>query len=292
MNRVTAFFRPEYAPAAIPSLSRLALAAEVMHDAGLVELVAPQDLDRAALDGLHDPVYLEAFHRGTEPLGSSQGIAWSEAIRDATYAMLGGQLAAVDHALREGIALNLARGFHHAVRARGAGHCALNGLALVAHARPDLRVLVIDCDEHGGNGTEEFAAELGNLHSVSIFGTRFGCRGGTRSWAFHTPDAGTDFTIYRDALRATREIARDVQPGVILFQAGADCHENDPKSRARLTATQMFERDLAVFGLAADLDVPIVGLLGGGYQDPSAVAQLNANTARAAVEVTRRRMAR
>jgi len=69
------------------------------------------------------------------------------------------------------------------VPSRGSGFCPINGLALVALRMPRLRTFVVDCDERGDNGTEEFAARLPNLYTASIFGTRFGCLGGERSWA-------------------------------------------------------------------------------------------------------------
>ena len=67
-------------------------------------------------------------------------------------------------------------GFHHAHPDTGGGFCVFNGLALVAHARPTLKVAVLDCDEHGGDGTEAFAKRLINLHTFSVFGSRFGVR--------------------------------------------------------------------------------------------------------------------
>ena len=40
----------------------------------------PPPLDLTLLQGLHAEDYLDAFERGTEPLASSQGIAWSAAM--------------------------------------------------------------------------------------------------------------------------------------------------------------------------------------------------------------------
>ena len=48
--------------------------------AGLVQLREPPPLDLTLLQGLHAEDYLDAFERGTEPLASSQGIAWSAAV--------------------------------------------------------------------------------------------------------------------------------------------------------------------------------------------------------------------
>lgn len=234
------------------------------------------------LSRLHAPAYVDAFLQGIEPLASSQGIRWSEAVRDATLAMLSGQLAGARHALTHGIAMNLARGFHHAVRERGSGFCAINGLALVALAMPDKRIFVIDCDEHGGNGTEEFAANLPNLYTASVFGTRFGCLGGVRSWAYQVSVRKRGFAEYMFALGEVRALIETYQPDLILYQAGADCHRNDPKSLAGLSTSNLFNRDLIVFNMAHSLRIPLLFVVAGGYQDAPKVGRLNVNTVRAA----------
>lgn len=283
--RIPAYFRQDYAPDDVPLLARLATTAGTLERLGLVELRSPAPLAAERLSGLHDERYLHAFLHGEEPLASRQGIRWSPAVRDATLAMLGGQLAAVDAALQGGIAMNIARGFHHAVPESGSGYCPLNGLALVAHAHPTLRVMVIDCDEHGGNGTEEFAARLPNLFNVSIFGTRFGCRGGVRSWAHQVRVPEDGFERYLDALQAAEALVEAHCPDLLLYQAGADCHERDPKSLVGLSTRQLFERDLRVFRIARSRGIPLVFVVAGGYQDATRVARLNANTVRAARRV-------
>lgn len=280
--RITAFFDDRYAPANVPLLARLGATASKLARLGLVELRSPAPLPIHLLHGLHEERYLDAFLSGEEPMASRQGIRWSPAVRDATLAMLGGQFDAAEEAMQRGIAMNIARGFHHAVYASGSGFCPLNGLALLAHAWPQRKVMVIDCDEHGGNGTEEFAARLPNLYNVSIFGTRFGCRGGTRSWAFMVRPRNDGFAGYRDALHEAENIVDAHSPDLLVYQAGADCHKDDPKSLAGLTTAQLFERDVAVFSIARTRGIPILFVVAGGYQTADRVARLNANTVRAA----------
>lgn len=284
MNRLKTFYSADYAPEHARTFSRLAVASSYLQACDLVDIEEPPVLDPGLLNGLHAPSYLEAFHTGENPLASSSGLRWTPGIRDAVYAMLSGQLAAVAHAQTHGIALNLACGFHHAVYERGSGYCALNGLAFVAQQMRSLRVFVLDCDEHGGNGTEEFIARLPNLSQATIFGTRFGCFGSKRSYTYHVP-ADSDGSEYRRALDSAFQIIRSDRPDLLLYQAGADCHIDDPKSRARLTTEVMFERDRLVFRLARDLSIPIVVVVAGGYQSSDVVARLNANSVRAALGV-------
>jgi acetoin utilization deacetylase AcuC-like enzyme len=282
MSRVPAFFSEAYAPEDVPSLARLRLAARRMQRCGLVEFMQPTVLPASRLRGLHTDTYVDAFVNGTEPLASSQGLPWSERMRDATMNMLGGQLSASAYALRHGLALNLARGFHHAVPERGMGFCPINGLALVAHCHPDRKVFVIDCDEHGGNGTEEFSRILPNLYTASIFGTRFGCQGGERSWLFPVNVGTYGFEVYESALATVFDLIDRIEPDLVLYQAGADCHVRDPKGRAGLSTRHVFRRDLMVFEAMAARLIPTVFVVAGGYQSPARVAAINANTVRAA----------
>ncbi len=281
--RIRAYYSPAYAPPEEPTLARLSVAAARLNELGLVEFKVPERFDVARLNGLHSEAYVGAFLNGEEPLASSQGIAWSPAVRDAALAMLGGQLDGVAHALEHGIAMNLARGFHHAVRERGSGFCPLNGLALIAHGLPDRRIFVLDCDEHGGNGTEEFAAELPNLFNVSIFGTPFGCRGGKRSWPFQVRVKEQGFNDgYMAALKAAEHLILTHRPDLIVYQAGTDCHHADPKSRVGLSTRDLFRRDLFVFRMARTLQIPLLFVVAGGYQQAGQIARLNVNTVYAA----------
>lgn len=280
--KIPAFYAPSYAPPQVASLQRLAATAAVVGSSGMAEILAPAPLDPFLLDGLHSQRYVDAFLSGRGPLASSMGLPWTPQLRDAVLAMLGGQIASASSALKHGVAMNIAQGFHHAVFERGSSYCAINGLALLAKCMPDHRIFVIDCDEHGGNGTEEYADRLTNLYNVSIFGTRFGCRGGKRSWAFHVRDRPSGFFTYFDALRTTEALVDIHQPDLIVFQAGSDCHHRDPKSSLKLTLHELYARDFFVFQIAACRRIPIVFVVAGGYQPPARMARLNLSTLKAA----------
>lgn len=283
MRRLRVYYRSEYAPSQPFMLARLRALADSLALHPQVEMQAPQPIALSNLRGLHNEDYLDAFLHGREPLASSQGVSWTPALRDATLAMLGGQLEAAQYAFEHGIAMNVARGFHHACWARGGGFCALNGLALLAHHLPQKKIFVIDCDEHGGDGTEDFCARLPNLYNASVFGTRYGYVGGPRSWAFPVDVRRDGYAVYAAALEQIRSLLAGLRPDLLVYQAGVDCHRDDRKGRAGLSTLHLFRRDRAVFGMARELGLPIVFVVAGGYQDARILARLNRNTVRAAV---------
>ena len=64
----------------------------------------------------------------------------------------------------------------------------------------------------------------------------------------------------------------------MLYQAGADCHVDDPLG-GWLTTEQMLRRDEMVFAGLAALRVPVAWNLAGGYQTPiRKVLELHDNT--------------
>lgn len=70
---------------------------------------------------------------------------------------------------------------------------------------------------------------------------------------------------------------------VVLYQAGADPHIDDPLG-GFLTTQQMAERDAQMFKGLKGRGVPVAWVLAGGYQDPLLkVIDLHVNTMRAAI---------
>lgn len=68
---------------------------------------------------------------------------------------------------------------------------------------------------------------------------------------------------------------------VVLYQAGADPHVDDPLG-GWLTTQQLAERDRLVFGTAHELRIPLAWNLAGGYQSPlRKVLDIHDNTMRA-----------
>ena len=178
----------------------------------------------------------------------------------------GSLLAAARHVLadadnwhsRQRIACSPSSGFHHAHFASNHGFCTFNGLmvtaaVLKAEGLVD-RVLILDCDEHYGDGTQDIIEHLG------------------AEWVTHVTHRGRLPGSYRDRAEMVEMIERHLPEfgrhrcrALVLYQAGADCHVSDPLG-GFLTADEMRERDRLVFALAVEHEAPQVWNLAGGYQ--------------------------
>src|SRR5204863_5867807 len=103
-----------------------------------------------------------------------QKFPWSPDLAEAVRLTNGGCIDALFAALDDGIAGNLASGFHHAHADHGEGFCTFNGLCVaLERARAEGRIeraLVVDLDLHYGNGTASLLATRPHLHNLSIYG--------------------------------------------------------------------------------------------------------------------------
>ena len=271
MTKIRTVYSEKYtAQTSTASMRKLGLVAEEARKLGFAELLEPRDCDIIArLRMLHAPEYVDAFVEGRDGwLASSQGWDWTPEIRDGVLEINKGQLTAAAIALEEGIAANVAQGFHHAPYGQGSGYCTFNGLALVAQEHPDRSIVVLDCDEHGGNGTEDFIEILPNLSQVTIHGQSFGCQGSEKSVCVNLASVTDDFTPYREALELAFEKIDGWEPDLVIYQAGADPHVDDPLGSVGLTTEQMRTRDRLVFDGLRDRKIPVLFVLAGGYQEP------------------------
>jgi acetoin utilization deacetylase AcuC-like enzyme len=267
-------------------MAKLAPVARAAELAGYVRIHDPGMIDRDRLRELHDPNYVRAVITGKGPLASAMGWEWTPQIRNGVLAINAGMIEGARMAMETGIAANVGQGFHHAKPERGWYFCTFNGLALVAQEFPQKRIFVLDCDEHCGDGTAEFTKKLPNLFNFSINGTNWGMHESERSICRHLNPVKDDFTPYRNALEEAFKKAKEWQADLIIYQAGADPHVDDPVSSGAMTTDQLLERDRIVFRFCKAEKIPVLFVLAGGYQTPieEKLLPLHLNTFKAAYE--------
>ena len=250
------------------SMRKLKPVAMAVQQAGVADLLDPGVIDTACLRALHAPEYVDAFLSGEGHLASSQGWPWQPKIRDGVLAIQAGQLLGAELALKNRIAANIAQGFHHALYEKGSSYCTFNGLALVAQQQPGLKIFVLDCDEHGGNGTSEFTERLPTLFNFSICGTYWDFVENERSILKCLRAVTDNFMPYRAALKSAFAYMAGWKPDLVIYQAGADPHINDPLGTLGMTTEQMTIRDRLVFEFCLKNKFPVLFVLAGGYQEP------------------------
>lgn len=243
----------------------------------------------------HEPHYIRRVMAGqlTPAEVRAIGFPWSPAMVERSRRSAGATIAACHAAVREGVAVNLAGGTHHAHRERGQGYCVFNDAAVAARLLQAeagrrgkrLCVAVIDLDVHQGDGTATILAGDPTVFTLSLHGaSNFPFRKATSDLDVALPD-GTGDDAYLAALDAALcQLVQRFSPDFLIYLAGADAHEDDRLGKLRLTSAGMRTRDERVFRFAADLGVPVAVAMAGGYgRDISTTVSVHLNTVMAAL---------
>lgn len=227
----------------------------------IVEDFAPVSIDDIAKT--HDRKHAMDVLMGDKPNGFG---STSPEIAHSLLWTNGSITRAAEHVLtgKSPVACSPTSGFHHAGPASCEGFCTFNGLVIAAYNAlergllgPSKRVVIIDCDVHYGNGTDEFlnvSAEraphplLARITNETVGGERV--RDGKSMLAW---------------LRRVLAKLDPAEVGLVIYQAGADMHANDPLGGYASTEA-MVMRDRLVFERCRDTDIPLVWNLAGGYQ--------------------------
>lgn len=268
------FYRPEQTAEVrglfSPSMYKPALVVADWQERFKPEMVSFEPVTRAQLSAVHDPRYVQ----GVLDLELDNGFDGRQrAIADSLPFTSGSMVAAALAAWREGgITCSPTSGFHHARYARGGGFCTFNGLMVAVvellQAGADT-VGIMDLDMHYGDGTVDIIHRLGLKDRVQHFTLGAKLRG---------PDDEQD--TLAEVQQQARQMAAAVD--VILYQAGADSHAEDPLGGVFSTEGYAL-RDEYVFSAAREARTPVAWNLAGGYQTPvEKVIALHGITYRAA----------
>ena len=242
--------------------------------AGAANLHRPVRARPALLSLAHCPEYLDRFlgNRLGEREAKRMGLPWSEDLVRRTCIAPMGTLLTAQLALKHGIACHLAGGTHHAHYDFGSGFCILNDLAITARALRAgglvKRVLIFDCDVHQGDGTAAILAGDPELFTCSIHCEKNFPTRKSRS----DLDVGLPVGLEDDGYLAVVEetladLLRQLQPDLVLYDAGVDVYAGDPLGRLAVSLTGLAERERRVLTLCREHGVPVATVIGGGYDD-------------------------
>jgi acetoin utilization deacetylase AcuC-like enzyme len=246
--------------------------------------LAPAPASAAMLARAHDLSYVERALNLTLTEAEQRriGLPRTEAVvRRARLAAAGATLAA-RLALEHGIACNGAGGSHHAGPEGGSGYCVFNDVAVAAATLLEegavKRVLVIDADVHQGDGTARAFERDPRVFTFSIHAARnFPARKARSSLDIALAD-GTMDAEYLAALQGGIDAAfAAFSPDLVFYNAGVDVHMEDRLGRLALGDRGLRARDRLALSAARARGLPVVGVLGGGYDpDPAVVAERHA----------------
>lgn len=232
----------------------------------------PEPIDRAWIDAVHDPDYVDEVLTTTVPPEKQRRIGFpvTQAVSARAQLTPGGTWLAARLALRHGFAANGAGGSHHALHDTGAGYCVFNDLAIAANRLIEEgeanRILILDLDVHQGDGTAALTAGRPEIFTLSIHAERnFPARKARSTLDIALPDGMGDEAYLEQLANVLPRVLDDFAPDIILYQAGVDPHVDDQLGRLALTDAGLIARERMVIGEARARGIPLASTLGGGY---------------------------
>ncbi len=277
-------------------VTKYALLRQRVEEARLVpadELIAAPAASDEEINRAHTAEYLRRVQNGelTEKELRRIGFPWSPQMVERSRRSSRATIAAGRAALREGMAVNLAGGTHHAFADRGEGYCVFNDSAIAARAMQTeglaRRIVIIDCDVHQGNGTAKIFENDPTVFTFSIHGAK--------NFPFHKEASDLDVPLIDDAddatyLAALREalpiVLQRAQADLAIYLAGADPYFDDAFGRMKLTKPGLLERDRFVLESCRAIGLPVAITMAGGYaKQPEDVADIHFRTVQLAAEM-------
>lgn len=164
---------------------------------------------------------------------------------------------------------------HHAERRVFGGFCYFNNAALAADLLSrDGRVVVLDVDQHHGNGTQDIFWERSDVLTVSLhcnpshsypffagFADEKGMGEG-EGYNLNVPlEPGTDDQVYLKALDKALSAIRRFRPRVMVVSLGVDIMRGDPTGSFLITPEGMRRIGAAI----GSLGLPALVIQEGGY---------------------------
>src|SRR5579864_6793315 len=296
-------------------------------DSGTAEaqdFVTPQPAHDEDILLVHTRAYVQKLKNGTLTAEEEiqMEVPYSPELVKAFWLAAGGSILAADLALRQGAAVNVGGGFHHAFPDHGEGFCVINDVAVAIrrmHQEGKItRAMTVDLDVHNGNGTaaifppkilpghplpsasasrrdihgahlEERHSEDGELKVFTISlhqAHNYPYHKPPSSIDVHLPD-GTNDDEYLGWLDQSLSSAfRHFEPELICYLAGADPYKEDQLGGLALTIAGLKKRDELVLRAARAHHVPVMITYAGGYaRRVEDTVTIHCNTVIAAKEV-------
>src|SRR5215469_12866136 len=288
------------------------------------DFLTPQPASDQDILLVHTPAYVNKLKTGTlsarEELELE--VPFSPELVRAFWLAAGGSILAAENALKDGIAVNIGGGFHHAFPDHGEGFCMIHDVAVaIRRMQRDGKIqtaMTVDCDVHQGNGTAAIFAgtrtasallpsssvstveqpqnapsgKMRGAHAGDVFTISLHQHNNYPMWKppssidVDLPDGTGDEDYLAWLDNAVSSGLRQFDPDLMCYIAGADPYKEDQLGGLNLSIEGLKTRDLLVFRVARARGIPVMVTFAGGYaQNVEDTVTIHSNTVMAAKEV-------
>jgi acetoin utilization deacetylase AcuC-like enzyme len=237
-----------------------------------LNLITPERASDADVLAVHCPDYVDRVMHGglSEAEQRKIGFPWSPEVAERSRRVSGATIGAVLSAVRDGVAVTLAGGTHHAKFSSGAGYCLFNDSVIAArHAQRHglaQTIVVIDLDVHQGDGTALLTANDPSIYTFSMHAAKaFPAVKPASDRDIALPDGCDDDTYLAALGDALPEVLDAARADLAIYLAGADPYRDDRLGRLGLSPSALRRRDAYVIASVRERGLPIAISMAGGY---------------------------
>ena len=283
------------------------------------DFVEPKPASDSDVLLVHTTEYVRKLTTGTlSPMEELQlEVPYSPELVRAFWLAAGGSILAAELALKDGVAVNIGGGFHHAFPDHGEGFCVINDVAVaIRRMQKDKRIrtaMTVDCDVHHGNGTAAIfpmpagsseplpssaglaeqrgsagrALASGDVFTISLHQkNNYPALKPPSSIDVNLPDGVGDDEYLNWLDNALSSGLRQFTPDLICYIAGADPYREDQLGGLALSIEGLKKRDELVFSVTRARGIPVMVTYAGGYaRRVEDTVTIHCNTVQAAAGV-------
>lgn len=278
-----------------PMLKYQLIPEQLMHEGtyNSAHFFSPASCSTETILRTHDTEYLNKLLNQTLSASEQRKIGFPQSpeLTQRELIITQGTIDCALSAQKNGVALNVAGGTHHAFAERGEGFCLLNDMAVASNYLLDknlaAKILIIDLDVHQGNGTAKLMENEPRVFTFSMHGAH--------NYPFHKEKSdldiglldGTDGPTYLKLLTETLpKLINEFQPDFAFYLSGVDVLDTDKFGKLKLSIVDCKQRDKIVFETLNKNQIPVAVALGGGYSpDIRTIVEAHCNTFRLAADI-------
>ncbi len=231
----------------------------------------PYPCSQETLQRAHSEKYIKDITNKTlnENEVKKIGFPLIDSVIKRSFIATGGTVLASKLAINTGIACNTAGGSHHANYNSGAGYCVFNDVAVASKYLLEKglagKILILDLDVHQGNGNSDIFKNNRNvftfsMHSKSNYPVK-------KSISDCDVELENDLEDkeYIEILKSNLNKLNQENFDFVFYIAGVDIHFNDRLGRLKISDEGIKKRDEIVTENFFSKEIPLCGVLGGGY---------------------------
>ena len=231
----------------------------------------PKECSTETMRTSHSLQYINHIRNKTLDIKLQKKIGFpiNDSVVKRSFVATGGTVLASKLALDSKLACNTAGGSHHATFDYGAGYCVFNDVAVAANYIKNKgyakKILILDLDVHQGNGNSEIFQNdkdvlTFSMHCASNYPAKKSKSDIDIDLKEHMEDEEY-LNVLNDNLKRLNYNKFDF----VFYIAGVDIHHEDRLGKLNITDAGINKRDQIVIENFYSKDIPLCGVLGGGY---------------------------